>query len=39
MNVSLIAIDLSKNTLQVCDVNRQGKEVFNRPISRKKLTA
>ena len=39
MNVSLIAIDLAKNTFQVCGVNRQGKEVFNRPISRKKLTA
>jgi hypothetical protein len=32
MNVSLIAIDLAKNTFQVCGVNRQGKEVFNRPI-------
>jgi transposase len=39
MNVSLLAIDLAKNTFQVCGVNRQGKEVFNRPISRKKLTA
>ena len=39
MNVSLIAIDLAKNTFQVCGVNRQGKEVLNRPISRKKLTA
>ena len=39
MNVSLIAIDLAKNTFQVCGVNRQGKEVFNRSTSRKKLTA
>ena len=39
MNVSLIAIDLAKSTFQVCGVNRQGKEVFNRATSRKKLTA
>jgi transposase len=39
MNVTLIAIDLAKSTFQVCGVNRQGKEVFNRAISRKKLTA
>ena len=39
MNVSLIAIDLAKNTFQVCGVNRQGKEVFNRATSRKKLSA
>ena len=39
MNVSLIAIDLAKSTFQVCGVNRQGKEVFNRPVSRKKLSA
>ena len=38
MNVSLIAIDLAKNTFQVCGVNRHGREVFNRPTSRKKLT-
>ena len=39
MNVTLIAIDLAKSTFQVCGVNRQGKEIFNRPTSRKKLTA
>ena len=39
MNVTLLAIDLAKSTFQVCGVNRQGKEVFNRAISRKKLTA
>ena len=39
MNVTLIAIDLAKSTFQVCGVNRQGKEVFNRATSRKKLTA
>lgn len=37
MNVSLIAIDLAKNTFQVCGVNRQGQEIFNRSVSRKKL--
>jgi transposase len=39
MNVTLIAIDLAKSTFQVCGVNRQGKEIFNRATSRKKLTA
>jgi len=39
MKISLLAIDLAKNTYQVCGVNRQGQEVFNRAVSRKKLPA
>lgn len=37
MNISLIAIDLAKTTFQVCGVNSQGREVFNRTVNRKKL--
>lgn len=37
MNVSLIAIDLAKNVFQVCGVNREGTQVFNRPVRRAKL--
>lgn len=39
MNVSLLAIDLAKNTYQVCGVNRAGSELFNRRVSRAKLSA
>ena len=37
MKVSLIAIDLAKNVFQVCGVNREGKQVFNRSVRRAKL--
>lgn len=37
MNISLIAIDLAKNVYQVCGVNREGKEIFNRKLRRSKL--
>jgi transposase len=37
MNVNLIAIDLAKNVFQVCGVNREGKQVFNRAVRRAKL--
>ncbi len=39
MNISLIAIDLAKNVYQVCGVNREGKELFNRKLRRSKLGA
>lgn len=37
MNVSLISIDLAKNVFQVCGVNREGKQMFNRAVRRAKL--
>ena len=39
MKVSLIGIDLAKNILQVCGVNRAGKSVFNKALRRTKLLA
>lgn len=37
MQVTLISIDLAKSVFQVCGVNRQGHELFNRTVRRKKL--
>lgn len=37
MKVCLIAIDLAKNILQVCGVNKAGKPVFNKSLKRNKL--
>jgi len=37
MNVTLIGLDLAKNIIQVCGVNRAGKTVFNRAIKRTEL--
>ena len=37
MKVSLIAIDLAKNVFQVCGVNREGTQVFNRAVRRARL--
>jgi len=37
MSVELIAIDLAKNVYQLCGVNRAGKSVFNKQVSRTKF--
>jgi transposase len=37
MNITLIGLDLAKNTIQVCGVNQAGKSVFNRALPRTKL--
>jgi len=37
MEVNLIALDLAKSVLQVCGVNRVGKQVFNRQLRRAKV--
>lgn len=37
MNVTLIALDLAKNIIQVCGVNQAGKSVFNKPVKRDQL--
>lgn len=37
MKVTLIGLDLAKNIIQVCGVNRAGKAVFNRAVKRKEL--
>ena len=36
-NTTLIGLDLAKNVIQVCGVNRAGKSLFNRAIKRAKL--
>lgn len=37
MNVNLISIDLAKSIFQVCGVNQEGKQVFNRAVRRSRL--
>jgi len=37
MKVTLIGIDLAKNIFQVCDVNQNGKPVFNKQVKRARL--
>lgn len=39
MQVTLIGIDLAKNVFQVCGVNQAGRPLFNKQLSRAKLTA
>lgn len=37
MQVSIIGIDLAKNTFQVCGVNKAGKQIFNKTLNRNNL--
>lgn len=37
MQITLIGLDLAKNIIQVCGINRAGKSVFNRAVKRHKL--
>lgn len=37
MNLTLIGLDLAKNIIQVCGVNRAGRTIFNRAIKRIEL--
>ena len=36
-NVTLIGLDLAKNLFQICGINRAGKIVFNRKVTRRQL--
>jgi len=35
---TVLAIDLAKNVFQVCKMDRHGRIIFNKEVSRKKLT-
>ena len=36
-NITLIGLDLAKNVFQICGLNRAGKVIFNRKVTRHKL--
>lgn len=39
MQITLIGIDLAKSVLQICGINRAGKQVFNRAMKRDRVLA